>query len=135
MRESTPDQHVWRDDGVDADALERPVLFRRLREAYHMELLVHLQCRQHNTGVLVTRIGDQSSRILDGRACEGVDVLRIAADRLVTGVREPLSFVHLWWKKIDIDSDMFDHLLDRGPGFPDASLQIVKDDHEPPADD
>lgn len=55
--------------------------------------------------------------------------------RTPAGLLLLLFLGYLWWKDIDIDSDTFDHLLDRGPGFHDASLQIVKDDHEPPADD
>lgn len=55
--------------------------------------------------------------------------------RTPAGLLLLLFLGYLWWKDIDIDSDTFDHLLDRGPGFPDASLQVVKDDHEPPADD
>jgi hypothetical protein len=42
---------------------------------------------------------------------------------------------YLWWKNIDIDSDTFDHLLDRGPGFHDPSLDIDREDRQPLDDD
>ena len=42
---------------------------------------------------------------------------------------------YLWWKNIDIDSDTFDNLLDRGPGFQDVSLNTGQDERKSPADD
>ena len=42
---------------------------------------------------------------------------------------------YLWWKNIDIDSDTFDNLLDRGPGFQDVSLNTDQDERKSSTDD